>query len=306
MQYPFYLHLAQIPLPVAVSEDKYARRRLRSSYFSTVVSITLVLFMLGLVGLIVLHANQLSQYVKENLGFTIYLKNEVKEVDRARLQKTLDAAEYVRLTKYISKEEAAEELKADLGEDFISFIGHNPLLANIEVKLNAEFANSEKMDEVEQELLSMPEVKEVTYQRNLVQIVNKRIRLISLVLLGFSGLLLVIAIALINNSIRLAIYSRRFLIRTMQLVGATHGFIRRPFLWSGIRQGIFGAMLAIAMILGLLYYISNALPELTDLGNTDLIAALFILITTIGVFISWISTFFAVRKYLRIKTDRLF
>ncbi len=291
---------------MASGTEKYARRRAQSSYFSTVISISLVLFMLGTLGLIVLHAQKLSDYVKENIGFSVILKENVKEVDIVQLQKTLDAANYVKSTEYINKEKAAESLKNDLGEDFISFLGYNPLLASIEVRLKADFANNDSIAWIERDLLSNTKVKEVIYQKSLISMVNENIKKISLVMLGFSALLLLISIALINNTIRLSIYSKRFLIKSMQLVGATKGFIRRPFVIKGIMQGIYAGIISVALLVGLLYLAQREIPELLFLQDEQLIAILFGFVILLGILISWFSTFLAVRKYLRLKTDDLY
>ncbi|GIV44804.1 MAG: cell division protein FtsX [Bacteroidia bacterium] len=253
-----------------------------------------------------MHAKKLSDYVKENIGFSVILKENVKEVDIVQLQKTLDAANYVKSTEYITKEKAAESLKNDLGEDFISFLGYNPLLASIEVRLKADFANNDSIAWIERDLLSNTKVKEVIYQKSLISMVNENIKKISLVMLGFSALLLIISIALINNTIRLSIYSKRFLIKSMQLVGATKGFIRRPFVIKGIMQGIYAGIIAVALLVGLLYLAQREIPELLFLQDEQLIAILFGFVILLGVLISWFSTFLAVRKYLRLKTDDLY
>ncbi len=213
-------------------DETYQRRKLQSSRATALISITLVLLMVGLLGLIVLHAQKLSDYVRENIGFSIIMKENVREAGIVQLQKTLDASRFVKSTEYITPEQAAEELQEELGEDFIGFLGYNPLLPSIELKLRADYTNIDSLEMIESELLANPDVKEIYYQKDLVHLINRNIRRISLVILGFSVLLLVIAIALINNTIRLSVYSKRFIIRTMQLVGATGGFIRRPFLWT--------------------------------------------------------------------------
>ena len=225
-------------------DSQQTKRQLRNSYLTTVISIALVLFLLGAVGYLMLNAQRLSNYVKENIGFNIVLKDNVRDAEVRRLQKYLDASSYVKSTEYIDKERAAEELKEQLGEDFVDFLGYNPLLSSIEVKLFAEFANPDSIKKVEEVFVSFPQVKEVFYQKNLIQKVNDNVNKISLVLLGFSALLLLIAIALINNTIRLSVYSKRFLINTMQLVGATKGFIRQPFISTSLLHGFIGAVLA--------------------------------------------------------------
>lgn len=287
-------------------DTKYSKRRLRSSYFTTLVSITLVLLMLGVLGLIILHAKKLSDHVKENIGVRIMMKEGIREAEIIQLQKTLDATAYVKSTEYITKEQAAQEMKTDLGEDFISFLGFNPLPSSIDLRLRADYTNVKSIDVIEKELLANPGVKEIFYQKSLVQAINKNLKRISLILLGFSGLLLLIAVALINNTIRLSVYSKRFLIRSMQLVGATQSFIRRPFIFKGVFQGIYGAFIAIILIAGLIYFSIKELPELVELQDINLFIILFSLIILCGILISWLSTYFAIRKYLHMKTDDLY
>lgn len=262
--------------------------------------------MLGLLGLIILNARKLSDYVKENIGFSIILKDEVKETEMLKLQKLLDAADYVKSTEFITKDEAANRLKADLGEDFIDFLGYNPLLASIDVRLNAEYANNDSIAWIEKNLMANSKIKEVYYQKSLVDLVNENIKKISLVILVFSGMLMIIAIALINNSIRLSIYSKRFLIKSMQLVGATQGFIRRPFLWVSILHGVYGAIISLGLLSGLLYFINKEFPELVQSQEKETFISLFLLVLLLGILISLCSTFMAVRKYLRLKVDQLY
>ncbi len=287
-------------------EDKYNKRRLRSSYLTTMVSITLVLLMLGVLGLIILHAQKLSDHVKENIAVRIMMKEDAREAEIIQLQKVLDASAYVKSTEYITQEMAAKEMKEGLGEDFVSFLGYNPLPPSIDLHLKADYANIKSIESIEKELLANPGVKEIFYQKPLVQAINKNLRRISLVLLGFSGLLLIIAVALINNTIRLSVYSKRFLIRSMQLVGATRGFIRRPFIYKGIFQGIYSAFLAILILVGIIYVSVKELPELLELQDINLFIILFSSIILCGILISWLSTFFAIHKYLRMRTDDLY
>ena len=291
---------------MATAEERFSKKRLNSSYFTAIISISLVLFMLGILGVILLQAKRVSNYVKENIGFSVILKDQVKEVDIVKFQKSLDAADYVKVTEYIDKETAARELTADLGEDFVDFLGYNPLLASIEVRLNADYANPDSLKWIEIELMKNPRIKEVFYQRDLVSLVSENIKNISMVIIVFSILLLIIAIALINNSIRLALYSKRFIIKTMQLVGATPGFIRRPFVLRGILNGIYGAMISISLLIGLLFYLQQKLPELFAIQDVEMIASLFGLVLLLGIIITWISTGLAVRKYLRMTTDKLY
>jgi cell division transport system permease protein len=291
---------------MAKKEPAVTKRRLRSSYLTSIISITLVLFMLGVLGLLILNAQRLSEYVKENIGFSIILKENVKEVDVILLQKTLDAAEYVKSTKYITKEQAAKELQEELGENFIDFLGYNPLLASIEVHLYADYANPDSIKVIEQDFQQYEPIKEVFYQKSLVSLVNENIRKISLIILIFSGLLFLIAIALINNTIRLSVYSKRFIINTMQLVGATRGFIRRPFLYRSVWQGIVAALLAIGLLNGVLYLAQKEFKEVINFQDVEIIGVLFLGVLFIGIIINWISTYLAVTKYLRMNVDKLY
>lgn len=289
-------------------EEKYYRKRVNSSYVTSVISITLVLFTLGFLGLIVLHANNLSNYIKENIGFEIIIKPGTREADIVYAQKMLDAKEYVKSTEYITKEEASKRLADILGEDFVEFLGdeENPLLPSIDVRLNAAWANNDSLVIIEQFILQNENVKEVYYQKSLVHLINKNIRKISLVLLGFSLLLLLIAIALINNTIRLSVYSKRLIIRSMQLVGATQGFIRKPFLLRGIAQGILSALIALLLLTGIMATLQQNIPELTLITSNKLMLILYGSVLILGVLVSGFSTFFAVSKYLNLRPDKLY
>lgn len=291
---------------MAKKENTLSKRRLRSSYFTSIISITLVLFMLGLLGMLILNAQRLSEYVKENIGFSIILKENVKEVDVRQLQKNLDASVFVKSTKYITREEAANELKDELGEDFIEFLGYNPLLASIEVHLYADYANSDSILVIENHFKQFEQIKEVFYQKSLVNLVNENVKKISLIILTFSGLLFLIAIALINNTIRLSVYSKRFIINTMQLVGATRGFIRRPFLYRSALHGIIAAIFAIGLLVGVMYFAQKEFNEIISFQDIEIVGFLFFCVLIIGIVINWISTFFAVSKFLRMNVDKLY
>ncbi|MCK9204242.1 MAG: permease-like cell division protein FtsX [Bacteroidales bacterium] len=291
---------------MALQEERYYQRRIATSQFTTVISITLVLFLMGLLGLIIFHAKKLSDYVKENIGFSIIIREGVKESGIFELKKNLDRAYYVKSAEYIPPERAAEKLQDELGEDFVGFLGYNPLLPSIDLRIKAPYTGSDSLSRIERQLMNRPEIKEVFYQKSLVDAINRNMEKISIFLLGFSGILLFIAIVLINNTIRLSVYSKRFLIRSMQLVGATEGFIRRPLLSRSILQGIVSALIAIGMLMVMIYLAIDQIPELLELQDPLMLLFLVVLIVLLGVFISWISTYFAVRKYLRIRTDLLY
>jgi len=288
------------------AEGKVTRNRLRSSSLSSIISISLVLFMLGIIGILVFNAKKLSDYVKENIGFSIFLQDDIREVDANFLRKTLDASSFVRYTEYISKERAAKELKAELGEDFVSFLGYNPLSASIDVRMKAEYANQDSINKIESYLLHFKQVKEVHYQKSLVNLVNENVSKISLVILLFSSLLLFIALVLINNTIRLTVYSRRFLINTMKLVGATWGFIRKPFLLKSILHGLYASFVCILLLSGLIYLVKKEFGDLIDIVDPQFIIIIFSAVIVIGVLINLISTYFAVNKFLRLNADELY
>jgi cell division transport system permease protein len=293
-------------LKFSTLSDKYSKRRLAGSSLTTIVSLALVLFMLGLLGIIILNTRKLSDNVKENIGFLVILKDNVKDVDVAKMQKTLDASAYVKSTEFINKEEAAARLQKDLGEDFIGFLGMNPLHSSINVHLKADYANADSITWIQRSMIESNLVEEVVYQPSLIRQVNENVKAISLGVLAISALLMVIALALINNTIRLSIYSKRFIIKTMQLVGATQGFIRRPFVLTGIRHGIYGAVIAIILLIGFLYVLQKQLPELATLQDETMLGSLFGIVILLGIIITWISTSLAVRKYLRLNSDELY
>jgi cell division transport system permease protein len=287
-------------------EDSGASRKTKTIYISTVISISLVLLMVGLLGLILVHARNLSRYVKENIVLNIIVSDGAKDVDVRALKNQIDANQYVLKTHYVSKELASINLTKDLGEDFVEFLGYNPLLSSIDVYMKAEYANNQSIGAFSAQLQKNPLVKEVIYQKSLIDMVNQNVRLIGLVILGFAVVLTIIAIALINNTIRLAIYSQRFLIKSMQLVGATKSFIRRPFLGYGVLHGLLAGLIAIILLLGTLYLAQQQLPELIILRNWIEFGVVFGFVLLTGVLISGLCTYFAVSKYLRLKIYNLY
>ena len=274
----------------------------------SLVSITLVLFLLGAFAIFMMHARKLSNHVKENIGFEIVMNSDVKEANILRLQKELDAMPAVKSTEYITKEEAIARLSEDLGEDFLQWLGNeeNPLLPSVDVRFHAAYANTDSIAVIETMLLENTDVKEVYYQKSLVDLINNNLRKIAIVLMAISLALLLIAIALIRNTIRLSIYSKRFLVRSMQLVGATESFIRRPFLRQGVSQGFFGGLLADALLVGILYAVSKRVPELMLVQDTTLIAIILVGIVILGMLLAWFSTRGALDKFLIADLDKLY
>jgi len=283
-----------------------AKRSLRSSYLSSIISIALVLFTLGVVGLLVMHAKRLSDFVKENISFSVLLKEDVNEADAAVLLKALNASPYVKSTTFISKEEAANLMRDQLGQDFVEFLGYNPLGASLEVRLKADYANSDSLVAIEKDIKTYSQVKEIDYQKSLLDLVNENVRQISITILAFSALLLFLALVLINNTIRLSVYARRFLINTMKLVGATYGFIQKPFLIRSIAHGIYAGIIANLLLLALVWFGQEQVKQVLEITDITMLSILFGSVLIMGIAISFISTFFAVRKFLRLKADDLY
>lgn len=291
---------------MAKQNNKATVRKLRSSYFTTTISIALVLFLLGMIGLLVLNANRLSTYVKENLGMTVMLRDDAREAEVRKMEKTLSASAMVKSVVYLDKERAAEQMKEELGEDFVEFLGFNPLLSSIDVKLYADYATPEGMAQVERLIKDYPEVKEVHYRKDIVYLINENINRISLVLFCFSGLMLLVSVTLINNTVRLMVYSKRFLIRTMQLVGATNNFIRRPFIGSSLMQGILGGLIANVLIASVIYLLAKELSGVISFDNIYVVAILFASVFVVGILMTLISTLISVNRYLNVRTADLY
>ena len=291
---------------MASSFDKYQKRKLISSYISVVISIALVLFLLGCLGLLVINSKKVADHFKEQVVMTIYLNDTAKDVEVTQLKKSLIMADYSKEAIYVSKEEAAEFMKADTGEDFMDFVGYNPLKNSIDVYLKADFVTTENLTEITESLSEKGFIEEIRYDNDLVELMNNNVKKITFWVLIISALFTLIAVLLINSSIRLAVYSKRFIIKTMQMVGATKRFIRRPFVWQSIKLGVIGAIVALIGMGVVLYYLDQSFIELRLLENTVLIALLFISIFILGIVITWISTFIATQRFLNLKTDQLY
>nr|AOE05879.1 cell division protein FtsX [uncultured bacterium] len=288
------------------SFEKYQKRRLITSYFSVVISIALVLFLLGILGLLVLNTKKVADYFKETIAVGVYFKDTAKDVEMKQLEKTLSLAAYTKSIKFVSKEEAAAAHSEALGENFVDYLGENPLQNSIDLYLNADYVSAEKVEEIANEIALKDFVEEVTYDKPLISLLNDNIKKISLWILIISGIFTFIAVLLINSSIRLSVYAKRFTIKTMQMVGATKRFIRRPFVWKSVRLGIIGALIAIAGMAGVLYYANKAFPQLTLLDDPLVLGALFGGVFLMGILITWFSTFLATQRFLNLRTDELY
>jgi len=288
------------------SYEKYQKRRLISSYFSVVLSISLVLFLLGILGLLVLNTKKVADHFKEKIALTVYLKDNAKNIEIKQLEKSLTLAQYTKSTNYISKNDAAEDHSKVIGENFMEFLGYNPLQNSIDVYLKAEFVDQAKIEEISTDIVKKSFVDEVVYDKPLISLLNDNIKRISFWILLLSGIFTFIAVLLINSSIRLSVYSKRFIIKTMQMVGATKSFIRKPFVWKSVRLGIIGAIVALIGVAITLYFLNKAFPELTLTEDPLLLVILFTSVFAIGVLITWISTFFATQRFLNLRTDELY
>lgn len=288
------------------SFEKYQKRRLRSSYVSVVISISLVLFLLGVLGLLVLNTKRVSDYFKESAAITLFLKNEVSKENVLNLQVSIDEEPFTRSTNFISKEEAAELYKEENGEDFMEFLGYNPLENSIDIYLKADYVTPEKMEEIENKYKANQYVSSISYDKPLIDLLTKNVRRISFFILLFCALASLVVVVLINSSIRLSVYSKRFTIKTMQLVGATKRFIRRPFIWNSVKLGMIGAVVAILGLIALLLYLDKMFPAFGMIDDRVMLAGLFGSVFLAGILLTWLSTFLATQRFLNLRTDELY
>jgi cell division transport system permease protein len=261
---------------------------------------------LGLLGLLVLNTKKVADHFKEQIALTVYLKDTAKEVEINQLEKSLALAEFTKSTNFVSKEDAAKAHSEEIGENFMDFLGYNPLQNSIDVYFNADYVSETQIAEISRDLGEKDFVDEVVYDKPLIALLNDNVKRISFWILVVSGLFTFIAVLLINSSIRLSVYSKRFTIKTMQMVGATKGFIRRPFIWKSIKLGLVGAVVALIGMAAVLYYIDKGFPELNLLKDEMILGALFLAVFLLGILISWFSTFFATQRFLNLKTDELY
>jgi len=279
---------------------------LRSSYLSVIISIALVLFLVGLLGLIVLKTNSITKHFKEKVAITVFLNDNAKDKDVETLQAELRKEDYAKTVTYISKEEAAKIYSEDIGENFLEFLGENPLKNAIDISLKSEFVTPEIMANIEKELVLRNIVSEVTYDKPLIELLSKNINRLSFWMLIFSALFTLIAVVLINGSIRLSVYSKRFTIKTMQMVGATKSFIRVPFILQSVKLGIIGALVSIVGLVAFISYLNKNIPELELFSDINILGIVFVGIIGLGILITWLSTFFATQRFLNLRSDELY
>jgi len=295
-----------------VEKDRKKKKLGSYPFISVVFSITLALFVIGLFGLLILHTNKLTEIIKENIEIQVYLDKNVSENQRIQIQQSLAAQEYaaskdgeVQIS-YISKEQAAEDFIKETGEDFSEFLGENPLRDAYVLKIAPDYHSNEKLKEIKSDIETMTGVFEVVYVESLVDSINKNLTKLSLILLGFAAVLLIAVVILINNTIKLALFSQRFLIRSMQLVGAKAGFIQKPFLMRASLHGAIAGLLASALLFVLMNFANNKIEDLASLQETDKILILFVGLFIIGSLIGFASTYRAIRKYLKMSLDELY
>lgn len=286
--------------------DKFQKRRLISSYFSVVLSVFLVLFLLGILGLFIVNSRKLANDFRENIPMTVFFKKEATDSTIQAFEKELKAAKFQKKFVYVSKEQAAKEHSDILGEDFLSFLGENPLQNSFDINLVANYVERDSIAKIESHFRKNPMIADIVYDKQLVNLVNDNIKNVSMWILIISGFLTVVAVLLINSSLRLSIHSNRFIIKTMQMVGATKSFIRKPFIIRSIKLGMIGAGLAIVALIVLLTYIETNFPGLGILENKIVILCILVGVFGLGVLITWLSTYFATQRFLNLRTDDLY
>lgn len=291
---------------MASSFDKFQKRRLISSYFSVVLSIFLVLFLLGILGLFVINSKRLSDNFKEEIAMTIFFKNEANDTILKAFGEELKTAKFAKNYVYVSKEKAATQHKEVIGEDFMQFLGVNPLQNSFDIHLKADYVVNDSIAKIQNRLKKNEMIADIVYDKQLVTLVNDNVKNISMWILIISGIFAFVSVLLINSSMRLSIYANRFIIKTMQMVGATKSFIRKPFIKRSIILGIIGSVLAIIALLGVLIYIQTNFPNLGILDNKVLIGLVLSGVLVLGIVISWLSTFFATQRFLNLRTDDLY
>ena len=290
-----------------MNDKKQSRRKILGARFTSIISISLVLFILGIIAFMGGFAADLSTLLKENIGFTIVLNDEIETREINRLKTLLTNSDYAKAVTYISKEDAIKELTTELGENPEEFLGFNPLQASFEVKLNSVYANNDSIALIEKKVRAMSaSVSEFNYRKDIVELINDNMRKAGVILFILAVILLLISFTLINNTVRLGIYSQRFLINTMRLVGATPGFIRRPFVRSNIVNGIIASFIAMGLLYGLINYINNEFQGFEILITNDLLFTVFTIVIILGIFITFISALFAANKYIRMKSDDMY
>ncbi len=289
-----------------MTQEPQIRKRRKVSYLASIISISMVLFMLGLFGIILINGNKLSNHLLENFQLTIFFREDASAIEIKKITAQIEIGTYAKKVVYVSKEDAAKQFAAEIGQDFVSFLGFNPLLPSVELFVKSTYANAESIHQIETEIKRNKAVQEIVYQKSIIEEIHKNINTIGAILITICGIFLIIAVTLINNTIRLNLYARRFIIKSMQMVGATHWFIIRPFAIKSILHGLYGGLLAIVLLAGLLYWIPFFIPNIQSLYDNTQFAILFLGVIIVGIIISMVSSIISTNRYLRVKIDDLY
>ncbi len=291
---------------MASSFERYQKRRLISSYFSVILSIFLVLFLLGSLGLFLINSEKISNNFRENIPMSIYFKDKATATDLAKFEESLKTAPYIKDYKFVHKDSAALDQKEVIGEDFVHFLGFNPLQNSYDIRFNGEYVEKDSIKNIELTFKENDLIEDVVYDQQLIELVNENISKITFWILVISGVFAFISFLLINSSLRLSVYAKRFIIKTMQMVGATKSFIRKPFIWTSVKLGMIGSILAIIGVIAIAYYVDSKFPSLLILEDTESLIIVCGGIFIVGIIITYISTFFATQRFLNLKSDDLY
>ena len=291
---------------MASNFDKFQKRRLISSYFSVVLSVFLVLFLLGILGFFIINSQKLADDFKENIAMTVFFKNDANDSIVKAFGTELEKAPFTKTSLFVPKEAAAKQHTDIIGEDFMTFLGENPLQNSYDIHLKADYVEKDSIVKIENSLRKNTMISDIVYDKQLVNLVNDNIKKVSMWILIISGFLTVIAVLLINSSLRLSIHSNRFIIKTMQMVGATKSFIRKPFVMRSVKLGMIGAGLAVFALIGVLVYLETNFPNLGILEDKLLVGLVLLVVFGVGILITWLSTYFATQRFLNLRTDDLY
>jgi cell division transport system permease protein len=289
-----------------VATQAQIKKKRRISYLPSIISISLVLFMMGVFGIILINGNKLSNHLLENFQLTVFFREDATEADIMNVRRQIEVSDYTKKSVFVSKEEAAKEFTAETGQDFVSFLGFNPLLPSVELFVKSKYANAEMIKNIETEIRRNEAVQEVVYQQSIIEEIHKNINTIGTILTGISLVFLLIAITLINNTIRLNLYARRFIIKSMQMVGATHWFIIKPFALKSFLHGLYGGIISCILLSMMLYWVPFWVPDLQTLYDKEQFAILFGVLIIAGIIISMVSSMISTNRYLRVKIDDLY
>ena len=289
-----------------MSTEPQIKKRRRISHLPSIISIAMVLSMLGLLGIILISGKNLSNHLRENFQITVFMQKDLKPEQLKEIYNQVNIADYTKKATLVSRDDAAKQFTQEIGEDFVSFLGFNPLLPSIELFLKSKYAKPDAITKIDKELRRNPEVVEVVYQKSIIEELNKNVKIVGSIMVGVSILFFIIAITLINNTIRLNLYAMRFIIKSMQMVGATHGFIIRPFVLRSFINGLIGGVSSCLVLTGILSWLPYWVDGIQTVYNKGQFAFLFVVIIIVGVIMSMLSSWISTNHYLKMKIDDLY